>query len=114
MERVRAPTAKTPWRNVGQASSLSLRTTRRTIENPIFRHKDLRQFIDQGGRPCPEKGSSCGPGDRLEAYSGRNTFRAEALITLALMGISLGAQNCDGQAGEENTNRRHFILRNPV
>jgi hypothetical protein len=31
-------------------------------------HKYCRQFIDQRGRPCPGKGSSCGPGDRLEAY----------------------------------------------
>jgi hypothetical protein len=36
-------------------------TNGRTIENPIFRHKYCRQFINQRGRPCPGKGSSCGP-----------------------------------------------------
>ena len=30
--------------------------------------KYCRQFIDQRRRPCPGKASSCGPGDRLEAY----------------------------------------------
>jgi hypothetical protein len=52
MERVPAPTAKTPWRKcrIGfQPVSLNHRTNGRTIENPVFRHKYCKQFIDQRG-----------------------------------------------------------------